>query len=297
MKNFKILVPIDFSDLSVRALHSAESLAALFDGKITPFHSYVQINDMEGTGMFGLTADPVENYEEVETALHNRLREIAKNEVDAKYIDEPVVSLGNAAYSITEEAKGYDLIVMSTHGRTGFTRFFLGSVSEKVLRTSHIPVLVVNKDRELSNIKRIMVTTDFSDHSKEAFPIAIDIARKAQAQVELIHILNFDPHGDKQPEESIVKLREQRLKVFAKEELHEINDLIKSKVIVSSDAPHEAILNYNLNNPHDLIIMSTVGRTGIDYLMMGSTTANVVRHVNSAVLSVNPKKKEELAEF
>jgi nucleotide-binding universal stress UspA family protein len=79
------------------------------------------------------------------------------------------------------------------------------------------------------------------------------------------------------------------LNVIAKELLHEINDLVETKVIVSSNTPHEAILNYNLNNPHDLIVMSTVGRTGIDYLMLGSTTANVVRHVKSAVLSINPK--------
>lgn len=80
---------------------------------------------------------------------------------------------------------------------------------------------------------------------------------------------------------------------MAKEELHELDDLISTNVIVSTDTPHEAILNYNSADPYDLVVMSTVGRTGIDYLMMGSTTANVVRHVKSPVLSINPKQEAE----
>jgi len=289
MKNLKILVPLDFSDLSITALSSASTFARLFDGTITPFHSYLPLNEIDSPYMFNLSSGGVENYEQIENQLKNRLNDIASEEVDNRILNEPIISMGNPAQSITEEAKNFDMIVMSTHGRTGFSRFFLGSVAEKVLRISHCPVLVVNKERQLNPIKRIMVTTDFSDHSKKAMPLAKEIARKAEAELELLHIFSFDPQNFDQPEESVLALREQRLKVLAKEELHEIDKLVKPVVISSTDTPHEAILNYNLKNKHDLIIMSTVGRTGIDYLMMGSTTANVVRHVKSPVLSTNPK--------
>lgn len=291
MENIKILVPLDFSDLGSKALHSAEKLAKLFNGSITPFHSYLPLNEVDGGPyMFGIGTTTIEDYDEIEDALHDRLYGLAKEEVDPSLVTEPVISIGNPAQSIVEEGKDYDIIVMSTHGRTGFTRFFLGSVSEKVLRMSHVPVLIVNEQRELSDLNRIMVTTDFSDHSKQAFSVAKEIAKKAGAQLELINILAFDPQHEEQPDESKRQLREQRLNVLAKEEMHEMGDLLKTKLIVSSDTPHEAILNYNLTNPHDLIVMSTVGRTGIDYLMMGSTTANVVRNVKSPVLSVNPKQ-------
>lgn len=294
MENIKILVPLDFSDLGSKALHSAEKLANLFNGSITPFHSYLPLNEVDGGPyMFGMSASSIEDYDEIEDALHDRLSELAKEEVDPSLVTEPLISIGNPAQSIVEEGKAFDMIVMTTHGRTGFSRFFLGSVSEKVLRTSHVPVLIVNQERELSDLNRIMVTSDFSNHSKDAFPLAKEIARKANAKLEVVNILSFDPQHDDEPDESKMEVRKQRLNVLAKEMLHDIGDLVETKMIVSSETPHEAILNYNLNNPHDLIVMSTVGRTGIDYLMMGSTTANVARHVKSPVLSVNPKTDEQ----
>ncbi len=296
MENIKILVPLDFSDISTQALHSAQVMARLFGGTITPFHSYLPVSDMDNSYMFGATgmsAPHINNYEEIESVLIDRLTDIANTEIEERYLSTPVVAIGNPAQTIAEEADAYDMIVMNTHGRTGFSRFFLGSVAEKVLRLSSVPVLVVNKDRELDKIDRIMLTTDFSERSKEAFPITKEIAQKAQASVELVHVISYDSLHNDTGDESVITLREQRLKVLAKEEFYEIGDLVETKVIVSSGTPHDAIVSYNRNNPHSLIIMSTIGRTGIDYLMMGSTTANVVRHVQSAVLSINPRVKEK----
>lgn len=290
MENIKILVPLDFSDLGSKALQSAEKMAELFNGSITPFHSYLPLNEVDGGPyMFGMGTSAMEDFDEIEQALHERLAELANEEIDSALLTEPLVSIGNPAQSIVEESEDFDMIVMTTHGRTGFSRFFLGSVSEKVLRLSHVPVLIVNEERELSNLDRIMVTTDFSDHSKQAFPVAMEIAKKANAKLELVNVMPFDPQHEDEPAESKKQLREQRLKVLAKEEMHQLGDLLQTKLIISEDTPHEAILKYNLDNPHDLIVMSTVGRTGIDYLMVGSTTANVARHVKSPVLSVNPK--------
>lgn len=293
MENIRILVPLDFSELGSKALHSAERMAKLFNGSITPFHSYLPLNEVNGGPYtFGMASASVEDFDQIEESIHERLSEVAGNEVDSSLLNEPVVSIGNPAQAIQEESENFDMIVMTTHGRTGFSRFFLGSVSEKVLRTSGIPVLIVNEERELSDLDRIMLTTDFSDHSREAFPHAKQIAEKAGAKLELINILAYDPQHEKEPDEAKVEVREQRLDVLAKEALYEISDQVETKVIVSSKTPHEAILDYNLDNPHDLIVMSTVGRTGIDYLMMGSTTANVTRHVKSPVLSINPKTKD-----
>ncbi|SHF41487.1 Nucleotide-binding universal stress protein, UspA family [Fodinibius roseus] len=295
MENIRILVPLDFSELSTSALHSARQMARLFEGTITPFHSYLPLSEVDGGPyMFGgMGSTAIDDYEEIETALHSRLSELGEENVDPSLLTKPLISIGNPAQAIVEEAKDFDMIVMSTHGRTGFSRFFLGSVAEKVLRMSHLPVLIVNEDREVTNLNRILLTTDFSDHSKAAFPYAKEIALKANAKLELINIFAYDPEHDSNPDKSKIELRNQRLKILAKEELHELDDLISTNVIVSTDTPHEAILNYNSADPYDLVVMSTVGRTGIDYLMMGSTTANVVRHVKSPVLSINPKQEAE----
>jgi nucleotide-binding universal stress UspA family protein len=248
------------------------------------------LNEVDGGPyMFGMGTSTMEDFDEIEDALHERLSELANEAIDPSLLTEPLISIGNPAQSIVEESENFDMIVMTTHGRTGFSRFFLGSVSEKVLRMADVPVLIVNEERELTNLERIMVTTDFSDHSKEAFPVAMKIAQKANAKLELVNVMSYDPQHEEEPDESKEQLRRQRLRVLAKEEMHKMGDLLETKLIISEDTPHEAILNYNIENPHDLIVMSTVGRTGIDYLMMGSTTANVARHVKSPVLSVNPK--------
>lgn len=294
MEHLKILVPLDFSEMGSKALASAAKMARLFNGSITPFHTYLPLNEVDGGPyMYGMNPSVVENYDEIEEALDKRLMELAEEEVDNTLLNEPLVAVGNPAQAIVEEAENFDMVVMTTHGRTGFSRFFLGSVSEKVLRSTNVPVLIMNEQRELNDLNRIMITTDFSDHSKEAFPMAKDIALKSGAEVELINIMAFDPQHVNEPEESKVELREQRLNVLAKEELHQIGDQLSTKVIVSTKTPHEAIIDYNEENPHDLIVMSTVGRTGITYLMMGSTTGNVVRHSKSPVLSINPKAQSD----
>ena len=67
---------------------------------------------------------------------------------------------------------------MSSHGRTGFSRFLLGSVAEKVLRLAHTPVMILEDDVDVGNFERILVTTDFSENAAHAYPYALEIAQK-----------------------------------------------------------------------------------------------------------------------
>jgi len=293
MKNIKILVPIDFSDLSLKALEAAETMARLFEGKITPLHAYIPITEMEGPYSIGLGPSAHEDYEEIEKTLTERLNSVAKEHVDGELLNEGKIAVGNPAYSIVEASKEYDMIVMSTHGRTGFTRFILGSVAEKVLRLAHVPVLVVEEESKTAPIKRMLVTTDFSENSAAAFPYARDIAKASGARIDLVHIISYEQFEDEEASDSFVSLRKKRLELLAKEHFHDISEQLNLEVVVSSDTPHEAIFKRAKEISYNLLVMATVGRTGIDYLMMGSTTANVVRHVNTAVLSVNPKREED----
>lgn len=286
----KILVPIDFSDRSKKALQVANKFAGLFDGKITPFYSHLPISELDEPYALGMSSKIYQNFESLEEQLSARVQEIAEKNVDADKLDKPSVVLGNAAEGIIDASVNYDYVIMSSHGRTGFSRFLLGSVAEKVLRLAHTPVMVVENESEVGDFKKIMVTTDFSDNAAEAYPYVIDIAEKAGAKVDLIHVLSFEQFDEDEKDLSLRKIREERLKLLEKEHFGRISNQISNEVIVSQDSVHEAIFNHVQNNEYNLIVMATVGRTGINYLMMGSTTANVVRHVKTAVLSVNPKK-------
>lgn len=286
-----ILVPIDFSERSKKALQVADKFAKIFNGRITPFYSHLPISELDEPYALGLSSNMYQNFEDLEDQLASRVEEIAEENVDTTRLDEPSVVLGNAAEAIIDASEDYDYIIMSSHGRTGFSRFLLGSVAEKVLRLAHTPVMIVENDSNVGDFKKIMVTTDFSENAAEAYPYAIDIAQKAGGTVDLIHVLSFEQFDEDEKDLSLRKIREERLKILEKEHFGRISGQVKNKVIVSKDSVHEAIFNHVQNNEYNLIVMATVGRTGINYLMMGSTTANVVRHVKTAVLSVNPKKR------
>ena len=285
----KILVPIDFSDRSKKALEVAQKFAVLMDGKVTPYYSHLPISELDEPYALGMSTKMYQKFDDLEKTLMDRVLSISKKLIEENYLAEPIVQMGNAAQGIIDASEEFDCVIMSSHGRTGFSRFLLGSVSEKVLRLANKPVMIVENDSDVDDFQKLLVTTDFSENSAGAFPIAIDIAKKTGATIDLIHILSFDQFDDEEKDLSLKKIREERLKILKKEYFHEISDQVNAKVIVSQDSPHEAIYNHVNNNEYNLIVMATVGRTGINYLMMGSTTANVVRHVRTALLSVNPK--------
>ncbi len=286
----KILVPIDFSDRSKKALEVADRFADLMDGTVTPFYAHLPISELDEPYALGMSSKMYQNFEELEETLSSRVSETAKEYIDQDRLKKPEVVLGNAAQGIIDASKNYDYVILSSHGRTGFSRFLLGSVAEKVMRLAHTPVMIVENDSDVGNFDKILVTTDFSDNAAEAYPHALEIAKKSMGTIDLLHVLSFDQFDDKEKDLSLKNIREERLKLLKREFFNDISDRVTHEVLVSGDSPHEAIFNHVSNNDYDLIVMATVGRTGINYLMMGSTTANVVRHVNNAVLSINPKK-------
>lgn len=288
----KILVPIDFSDRSKKALEVSEKFAPIIGGKVTPFYSHLPISELDEPYALGMSTKMYQNFDDLEEILEDRVSQLSEQVVNKKYLDKPLVMMGNAAQSIIDISDDFDYIIMSSHGRTGFSRFLLGSVSEKVLRLSKIPVMIVENESDVGDFKKILVTTDFSENSIGAFPYAVDIAKKTGGTIDLLHVLSFDQFDDDEKDLSLRKIREERLKILEKEHFQPISDRVNSKVIITQGSPHEAILNHVKENKYNLIVMATVGRTGINYLMMGSTTANVVRHVKNAVLSVNPDQKK-----
>ncbi len=294
----KILVPTDFSDLSMIAIDTANTYASIFGGQISLFHSHIPITELDEPYALGMSNQVYQDYESIEASIRERLENIANDKIDNMKRGDLIVHIGNPAQSIVEESEKHDIIIMSTHGRTGFSRFLLGSVSEKVLRLSKVPVMVVEDESDVDAFKNILVTTDFSDNAEAAYPHALKIARKTGGNVDILHILSLDQFEEKETDRSIKKIRQQRMQLIEKEYFHELRDRVKSYTIVSEDSPHEAIIKFVHGSSYNLIVMATLGKTGIQYMMLGSTTANVVRHVKTAVLSVKPpavaeKEREE----
>ncbi|HEX2524012.1 MAG TPA: universal stress protein [Terriglobia bacterium] len=139
----KILVPTDFSDCSVKAVKYATELASVMKAKLYLLHVAEHSND-GGDPQSSKYIVP-EYISEVEKQLKDRLNRIA-NELNLQGVEaQPMLVAGRAYADIvnTAEELGVDLIVIATHGRTGFSHLVFGSTAEKVVRLSPCPVLTV----------------------------------------------------------------------------------------------------------------------------------------------------------
>ena len=291
MSTLKILVPIDFSELSLKALEVAASITKIIpDVQITPYHAYIPVADIDGLYYMGMGIGSQVNFAEVEPAIIDRLEQVSLEKIDASFLQKSIVSVGNAPQAITEEAKNFDLVIMSTHGRTGFSRFILGSVSEKVLRIAHTPIMIVEQESVIEPLGKILVTTDFSENSYAAFPWVHLFAKASGARVDFVHIIKYDEFKNMNTAQTFASLRKDRMEKLVDEYFKDIKHQIKPEVLLTSESPHESIFNLHFTRKYNMICMATIGRTGLKYLTLGSTTANVVRTVGAPVLSINPLK-------
>src|SRR5690625_7926286 len=122
-------------------------------------------------------AHGVQDFEKLEKTFIQWVNEEAREIVDSERLLPAVVKLGYAPQSIIDVSKDYDYIIMSSHGRTGFSRFLLGSVPEKELRLAHTPVMILEDDVAVGNFIRILVTTDFYENSAHSYVYALYFAQ------------------------------------------------------------------------------------------------------------------------
>ncbi len=139
----RILVPLDFSESSYKALAYASALARQFEAKITLLH-VVQMTYM--VGEYGAIELP-ELEVQLTTSARSKLESVAREKVPAGQVDGTLIRVGPAVPEIANTAKetNADLLVISTHGYTGLKRIVLGSVAENVVRHAPCPVLVVRE--------------------------------------------------------------------------------------------------------------------------------------------------------
>ena len=297
MIEFKqIICPVDFSESSVRALAYAAALARWYDAQLTVLHVVPTFEAMQVRGDLG---EPVRVVTPMprEQVLEEMSRSLNLAALSPRAT--PIAESGDPQATIIDQAisKKADLIVMGTHGRRGFKRLLLGSVTEAVLREAPCPVLTVPPHAPASvseavTFKRILCPIDFSPSALQALGFALDLARQADGRVTLLHVVEWLP--EEEPRASahfnipeyrryMVQDAQERLRTLVAEESRtwvEIDD-----VVVFGRAYRE-ILRAAETKPADLIVMGAQGRGGIGLALFGSTTQQVVRGAMCPVLTV-----------
>lgn len=292
----RILCPVDFSDSSTRALAHAAALARWYAAELTVLHVVPTFEPMQVHAELGVPVQIVNpmTREEVIGSMRPFLEQAGVS--PAAHL---VAEAGDASTTIVDQAltTSADLIVIGTHGRRGFKRLLLGSVTETVLHEAPCPVLTVSPQTAAAtanvvSFKRILCPIDFSPPSLQALGFALDLARQADGRVTLLHVFEWLPEDE--PRSSthfnvpefrgyMVTDARERLRSLVTEESRawcEIDD-----VIVSGRA-HREILRAADARASDLIVIGAQGRGGVGLAMFGSTTQQVVRSAPCPVLTV-----------
>jgi nucleotide-binding universal stress UspA family protein len=297
----QILCPVDFSDFSRRALDHALGVARCYGSTVTALHVLAPAP----------VVVPVPYYFGAEVAPPMTLPPPDRAKVAADLAsfaaDEQAGTL-RAATLVTEASRVHqeilvqadrlhaDLIVLGTHGRSGFERLFLGSTTEKVLRSARCPVMTVPPHaadvmpRGPAPFTRILCAVDFSDCSRLAFDYALSLARECNARLTLLHVLETRPlYVDFSPA-AVIDLeawtREARARLRAMTSDGDRTTCTVSE-LVREGIPHREILTAAGELDADLIVLGVRGRGAADRLLFGSTTHHVIREARCAVLTLH----------
>jgi nucleotide-binding universal stress UspA family protein len=149
MKLKRILVPTDFSDFSRQALEQAIDLGKRFKARIIVFHALEPIYFAASADLYGPSANLGMLVEEQRRSAQEQLARLGRSLAKRKVPVRTVLASGTPHAVILDAVRklGADLIVMSTHGRSGLSHLFLGSVAEKVVRGASCPVLTVRAEQ------------------------------------------------------------------------------------------------------------------------------------------------------
>lgn len=204
------------------------------------------------------------------------------------------------ALAVKENA---DLIVMSTHGRSGFGRLALGSVAERVLQHATIPLLLVREGAALQTtnpIEHLLIPLDGSRFAERSIQIAVELSKQTDATLTMLRVVQEIDSQNKRilfKDEQTAEETVTQWKLLATRYLDELAKGIKSEGVkvssmVLSGEPENLIGTTAETLPADLIVMSTHGRSGVSRWVYGSVANKVLRTVSCPVLLVRNEVDE-----
>jgi nucleotide-binding universal stress UspA family protein len=282
----RILCPTDFSDFGERALALAISIARWQRAVVTILH----VRPPEPTGH-----EPLERPHHVPEMAERRLLSFVRQGQRAGVTVETLVREGDATREILACAtrRPVALIAMGTHGRSGFERWVLGSVAEKVLRKAACPVLTVGPGMGTGahSWDPILCAVDFSTPSRAALDYALAFQRAARARLEVLHVVEALPPvaTDAHPDIDVGAYRRWLID-DAYRALHELVAEAERSAPVGENVTfgkaYAEILRVARDQECGLVVLGARGRGAVDLALFGSTTNQVVRAASCPVLSV-----------
>lgn len=283
-----ILLAYDFSDGAKVAVKEAFHLAKSFGAKVSVVH--VMDKNISDDFLIPLSA-------ELETKIDEMIRQDLGSSQGVE-INDILVKKGMPYADVLKVAHDLDcdLIVVGAHGSSLLQQVFLGSVAEKIVRLSSVPVFVAREDSS-RQCKKILIPIDTSDASEVSIDYAKPYAAKLNAQMQLISVVDVSSFGYYIEYESILKaaMDKAREKLTALKEKHGITTDV---LVLEGNAKKTLSETVEKDKGIGLVMMSTHGRTGFNRFVIGSVAEHVVRHIPCSIVTLkHPKVRVEAKEF
>jgi len=300
----RLLVPLDGSALAELAFSDAAELAVGLDLEcIILLHIYA-----EDQAEFGATHKAyLDRAVETLRARWDEARQ-AMGDIAAESAPEirSELAAGKPAEDILRyaESNGVDLIMMVTHGRSGIKRWAMGSVADKVLRASQVPVWLLRATTgekpapDTERGKTIVVPLDGSPLAESVLPHVETLARQRSHQPTEIVLLSicepvvppavYPTVAPVDMEADLSRARDADMGYLAGVEKGLVHKGLSARSVVVIGKPADEIVDYARNNPCDLIVMATHGRSGISRWVYGSVAEKLISGAPSPVLLVRP---------
>jgi nucleotide-binding universal stress UspA family protein len=277
----KILVPTDFSDHAEYALKVAAQIARKNNGEIYLLHmlelpSHISDDGIGESKAVGTSADVPEVMFFME-----KTRERFQDIVNKPYLEGisivEAIQFDRAFDGIIKHSKkeGIDLIVMGSHGASGFHEMFIGSNTEKVVRTSDVPVLVIKKEEGEFNPHNFIFASDFSDEIKKPFAKAVEFANSFNTNLHLVFINTPNDFKPTHVAQKTIADFAAKFDIKNGYTSHVYNDINIEK----------GVLHFANSVNADLIGMCTHGRKGLAHFFNGSISEDLVNHAVRPVIT------------
>ena len=293
-----ILVPVDFSQPSKKALRFGLSLALQFHARLVVAHVIPSLALFD----YGFPGGTPELEKLASADARRLLDETVSLEYRERVQFHPIVRAGDVRDEllriITEEH--IDFVVMGSHGRRNVERFFLGSTTEHILRKVPVPVLTVSRivpGREIQTpgpvpIRRIVYAADLTDNIEIGLQYSAELARTFGAELTVVHVIDSMESGQLGIEipgaipfdfTAIQAIAQDRIRE-AVETVHAAD--IKPSVSVIEGTPHNTIIRFADEVNADLLVLNLQSKGVLERVMLGSTAERVIRASHIPVLSI-----------
>lgn len=272
----KIIVPVDFSEHSEFALKAAAKFATKFNAEILALHM-LEMTDVMLTASDGFVSEQAVFFiklaeQKFETFLQKPYLENIKVT--------PIIKHFKVFSEVNDVAEKHDadVIIMGSHGANGFANFFVGSNTERVVRTANVPVLVIKNELKSIDFKLAAFACDFTEEAISTYLKAENLVKKLGCKLHLVHVNR--PNDLFKTTSEIEKMI---VNFFTKAKLNLSN--MNSVHYVSDYTVEDGILNFSNKNNVDLLIIPTHGRKGLSHFFEGSIGEDIANHSTLPVVT------------